>query len=276
MKKRLTRLVPRFLKPALRGIYYLPLDVIDAVKGRDSMIPPRSMIFIGSGDFTWIGREFKGYFVQLGGLQSNERVLDVGCGIGRMAVPLTDYLSPDGEYWGFDIVEKGVDWCRKRISPKYANFHFHHSDVYNKSYNPKGAVLPQDYRFPFADGFFDFVFLVSVFTHMLPAGLENYVREISRVLRAGGRCLCTFFILNDEARSLIQSGRSALDFEYELEGCRTIDREVPEESVAYEEADVAKLLEACGLSISEPVSYGSWCGRASFLTFQDLIVASKS
>jgi SAM-dependent methyltransferase len=275
MKKQLAKLVPRFLKPAIRGIYYFPMDVIDAVKGRDSMVPPRSMIFIGSGDFTVIGNEFKSYFIQLAGLQPGARVLDVGCGIGRMAVPLTEYLSPDGEYWGFDVVEKGIDWCRKRISSKHANFHFLHSDVCNKSYNPKGAVLSQDYRFPFVDGFFDFVFLVSVFTHMLPSGLENYLREISRVLGAGGRCLCTFFILNDEARSLIRSGRSALDFEHELEGCRTIDREVPEESVAYEEADVTKLFEACGLSIREPVSYGSWCGRASFLTFQDLIVASK-
>ncbi len=104
------------------------------------MIPPRGMIFIGAGDFEQIGKDFRKHFIELGDLQPDDRVLDVGCGIGRMAIPLTSYLSKEGEYWGFDIVKKGIEWCQKRISPKYANFHFLHSDIYNKEYNPKGKI----------------------------------------------------------------------------------------------------------------------------------------
>src|SRR5262245_2380217 len=119
MKQTLARLIPAFLKPALRKIYYLPLDILDRFKRRDGMVPFRSMIFVGGGDFEKIGREFKSYFIDLANLQSNHRVLDVGCGIGRMAVPLTSYLSQEGEYYGFDIVARGIDWCQNRISPKY-------------------------------------------------------------------------------------------------------------------------------------------------------------
>lgn len=101
------------------------------------------------------------------------------------------------------------------------HFHFQHSNVYNKYYNPHGKVRAQDFQFPFDDESLDFVFLTSVFTHMLPSDLENYLSEISRVLKTGGKCLITFFILNEESESLVRSGRSTLDFRYKIEGCLT-------------------------------------------------------
>jgi 2-polyprenyl-3-methyl-5-hydroxy-6-metoxy-1,4-benzoquinol methylase len=76
---------------------------------RKNMVPPRTMYhFVGDGDYKAVGMEFRNLFTQYGGLKPEHRVLDVGCGIGRMAVPLTEYLSGPGEYRGFDIVKKGV------------------------------------------------------------------------------------------------------------------------------------------------------------------------
>jgi ubiquinone/menaquinone biosynthesis C-methylase UbiE len=275
MQKHLTRLIPDFMKPTLKKVYYFPIDTIDRLKRRDSMIPPRSMIFVGAGDFVKIGEEFKNHFINLADLQPNDRVLDVGCGIGRMAIPLTGYLTPGGEYWGFDIVAEWIDWCQNRISPKFTNFHFLHSDVYNQHYNVNGKVLARDFQFPFDDDFFDFVFLTSVFTHMLPLDLENYLSEIARVLKTGGKCLITFFILNEESESLIRAGRSALDFRYQVNGCLTIDKNDPEAAIAYREAYLVKLFGKHGLKIIHPIHYGSWCQREAFLTYQDIIVAAK-
>src|SRR5712671_5833105 len=126
MRSYLANLVPVALKPALRKLYYFPIDFIDNLRGRDRLTPPKSLIFVGDGDFEQAGREFRRYFIELANLQPHDRVLDVGCGIGRMAVPLTDYMSQEGEYWGFDIVRSGIEWCQSRISADFPNFHFQH------------------------------------------------------------------------------------------------------------------------------------------------------
>jgi ubiquinone/menaquinone biosynthesis C-methylase UbiE len=275
MKKHLVSLIPELLQPTFRKIYYFPIDIIDRLKGRDSMIPPKSMSFVGSGDFEQTGQEFKEYFIRLAKLQPENTVLDVGCGIGRMAVPLTSYLSSGGEYWGFDIVKKGIDWCQNRITGKYGNFHFLHSDVYNKHYNSKGKILAQDYKFPFEDSYFNFVFLTSVLTHMLPSDLENYLSETSRVLKTGGKCLITYFILNDESHGLIRAGRSTLNFSHKIEACLTTNLKDPEAAIAYDEAFIEKLYKKYSLRIIQPVHYGSWCSRDAFLSYQDLIIAEK-
>ena len=39
-------------------------------------------------------------------LSPDHRVLDIGCGTGRMAIPLTSFLSKKGSYEGFDIVRR--------------------------------------------------------------------------------------------------------------------------------------------------------------------------
>jgi SAM-dependent methyltransferase len=275
MRKQLSRYIPDFLKPPLRKLYRFPIEVVDRCKRRNGMIPPKSMIFIGDGDFEQTGREFLKLFVELANLRPNDRILDVGCGIGRMAIPLTEYVSAEGEYWGFDIVKKGIAWCRSRISPRFGNFHFLHSDVYNEHYNPKGKVRARDFRFPFGDATFDFVFLTSVFTHMLPPDMENYLGEISRVLKDEGRCLITFFLMNEESKGLVHSGRGTLDFKYEMQGYLTISEGDPEVAVAYREESVVHLLGKHGLRIAGPIHYGSWRGRESFVTFQDLIIATK-
>ena len=91
-------------------------DARDALRGRrDARVPPRRLNFVGITDFVDTGDEFLGHFVALGGLQPDGRVLDVGCGIGRMARPLAGYLGRDGSYDGFDINAQGIAWCRAAL-----------------------------------------------------------------------------------------------------------------------------------------------------------------
>ena len=135
----------------------------------------------------------------------------------------------------------GVNWCRKKIASKYPNFHFQLADVFNKKYNPSGKYKASEYKFPYENASFDFVSLTSVFTHMLPQDMENYFCEIARVLKRDGRCLVTFFLLNEESLQLINAGKSTLDFKYDFGRYRAISTSVPEAAICYDEAFILGL-----------------------------------
>lgn len=227
--------------------------------------------------FTESGQRFcNQYLVKLGGLKPSDRVLDVGCAIGRIAMPLIKFLNKNGSYEGIDIVPPAIKWCTKNISPKFPNFRFTLADVYNKRYNINAKTTADEYKFPYEDNSFDFVFLASIFTHLIPKDMENYFREISRVLKKGGKCLITFFLLNEESVKLIKEGKSIQPFVYELDGFWTTMKNLPEAAIAYDEKYIKKLYEKNELSILEPIFYGSWSGRKNFTAPQDIIIAKKN
>jgi len=276
MSKFFTSYIPMRVYRRLRRLYYIPCDIAETVfKKKDELNPPRSKSFIYGFDFKRVGEEYARLLVEIGGLKQNDRILDVGCGIGRVAIPLTKHLTGEGEYWGFDIIQEGIDWCTENITLKFPNFHFQAVNIYNKSYHPKGKYSAAEFKFPYDDEYFDFACATSVFTHMLPADMENYLSEISRILKPGGRCFHTFFLLNKEAMTLISEGAGRFNFQYEGNGYRTVSRNDPEKAIAYDDSRIRKLYQHNGLTINEPVHFGSWCGRKGYLSGQDIITAVK-
>lgn len=275
----ISRPLKRALKPlasVARKAGYFFVDVFESAFGlRDELTPPRSKIFIGNGDFKMIGDEFLQHFIGKAGLKPADKILDVGCGIGRMAVPLTRYVK-EGSYEGIDIVSDGIDWCTKKITPKFPAFKFQQADVHSERYNPKGKYKASEYKFPFEDESFDFVFLTSVFTHMLPQDVDNYLSEISRVLKRDGKCLITYFLLNQESKEQIRQKRGLYSFQHALGDCKVEHDDLPEDAVAFEEDYVRNLHGKHGLNVVDPIHYGSWCGRSAFLSFQDIVVAAKN
>ena len=275
MKAAAKRFVPRRIRPAARRIYFFPTDTLDFLLGRrDALTPPKGRIFHNPNAFKRIGNEFFRYFVDLGDLKPHERVLEVGCGIGRMAVPLTGYLS-GGEYEGFDVMPKAIEWCQENISSEYPKFRFQVADVYNKEYNLRGTYKASQYEFPYEDESFDFVILTSVFTHMLPEEVSNYLSEIERVMKPGGRAVITFFLLNQESLKLVESGMSTIDFRYDFGVYRVKEKNTPEAAIAFQEDFIRDLYKEKGLKIAEPIRYGSWSGREDSLSLQDIVVAQK-
>ncbi|HEV3000702.1 MAG TPA: class I SAM-dependent methyltransferase [Solirubrobacteraceae bacterium] len=251
------------------------LDVRDRVSGRaDRLVPPRRLDYAGHSDFVATGEEFLAYFVELGGLQPHHAVLDVGCGMGRMARPLAGFLSSEGSYDGFDVNRDGIGWCRRRYA-RHDNFRFQVADLYNRRYNPHGAHAAGDYRFPYDDERFDLAILTSVLTHLLEREADHYLAETARVLKPGGRMLATFFLLNEESRGLIADGSAALAFLDPDDHVSVLDADLPEEAVAYDEEWLGERLAEHGLR-PEATRYGSWCGRPDFASFQDLIVATSA
>ncbi len=271
--------VPRPVLLAKQYLSCVPQDFLDALLGRtEPLMPPTRLMFDGPrtrAEFKANGAEFLRYYVEFGKLKPDEHVLDVGCGIGRKTIPLTQYLNRAARYEGFDIVATGIRWCQKHISAPYPNFHFQWVDVYNKTYNPNGKCRPADFQFPFPDNCFDFAAVGSVFTHMLPRDMGHYLCEIARVLKPGGRCLITYFIFNDESSECIRAQKSTLGFEYQMEGYRTTSLSAPEDAVCFDELYILDLYRKYGLDIQPPIYYGSWCGRPEYSSYQDIVVAVK-
>ncbi len=269
--------LPPGLRRAARRLWYLPADLADTITGkRGPMIPPRGRIFIGSGDFTATGLALRDQLVELGGLEPHHRVLDVGCGMGRVAVPLTSFLDEAGSYEGFDIVPSAIRWCRKRITSRFPRFRFTHADLRNDLYNLTTDREARSFVFPYSDREFDLVFLTSVFTHMLMEDTRNYLSQIHRVLKPQGVCLATFFLLNGETGALMaRSGKEM--FTTRLDHHALFHPKVREANVAYDEEYLLKeLIGAAGFKV-EQVHYGFWPGRdrTELNNYQDIVVFRK-
>jgi ubiquinone/menaquinone biosynthesis C-methylase UbiE len=242
----------RRISYALRHDFTLPTPPVEFIES------------VGGGDFHAVGEHFMMIFQDHCDLASDATVLDIGSGCGRIAIPLTRYLLPTAQYHGIEIVLPMLEWCRQNITSKCPNFQFHHASLRNTLYSQIGDNAG-GYRFPFDDNKFDFAFATSVFTHLNPKSVKQYITEMHRVLKPDGTALTTWFLLN---RDNIAWGAS-----YANGICRVAIPESPEAITAYEEQYVFQLLREVGLKI-DGISYGSWTGRKG-LSLQDLILTSK-
>jgi SAM-dependent methyltransferase len=256
------------------------VDRLERAVGRgDPLVPPRHLRTVGGGDFSSVGDLVLSQLIAVGGLQRDARVLDVGCGSGRVAIPLTRYLST-GSYTGFDVSAAAITWCQTELTSRFPSFRFDHLDVTNGHYNRGGQIDAAAVRLPYADGSFDFAFATSVFTHLLPGQIIHYADELSRVLTADGVVFATFFLLTPASESRIASGAADIelpavfrDEELGLE-YRAMEARRPERAVAFPEMFVQR---AFGPTRWSPprVHPGSWSGGGPADHYQDVVIAHR-
>ena len=263
--------VPPAWRFALRRLYYLPHDSWQWLTGRrEPLTPPKGLIYTGSGDFKREGELALSFFRSFCGLQAGHQVLDIGSGIGRIAIPLAGYLDPTGGYEGFDVVETGVKWCRENISSRHPNFRFQYVPLDNDLYRKEGQSAA-NFKFPYPEDSFHLSIASSLFTHMLPEEVLNYLGEIHRVLKPGGRCYATFFLYDHETK-----WPEEFAFPHDYGHYRLMDDQVKSANVAFETSFLFNALAQNGLSLCHFFpGYWRTGNRQENTAFQDVVIMGK-
>lgn len=261
----MSNLWPRRAAVAARDfVYRHALTPVDRLVRGDALLPPAHLRFyyyrtLNPEAYARACRAARTE-LEIRGLEPNHNVLDIGCGIGNLALGLAGYLQ--GRYEGVDINREAVEWCQSAITPRHSRFHFHHADVSSTAYNPKGRGVAAQYRYPFDNHSFDRIFLGSVLTHLLPDAFEATIAEIARLLSPGGKCIASCFLMNGDNRASVEAGHSFMSFGVAIDHARVHSAACPEAAIAFDEAYVRGVIDRAGLAI-EDVRRGRWWAGAA-------------
>jgi ubiquinone/menaquinone biosynthesis C-methylase UbiE len=107
-------------------------------------------------------------------LTSFGTLLDFGCGCGRVLRAVATVKSPAQKLFGTDIDAEAITWCKKNYQ-RIAEF------------GVNECLPPTSY----ADGSFDFIYSISIFTH-LPEDMHHaWLAELKRISKPGGYLVLT-------------------------------------------------------------------------------------
>ena len=110
--------------------------------------------------------------------QPGDKVLDVGCGPGTMAIVLSQMVTPGGEVVGIDASLQMIEVARKKAGRERSTARFE-------------PAATED--LPFAEGYFDMA-MSTFMLHHLPEDVQSKgLTDVRRVLKRGGRFVIADF-----------------------------------------------------------------------------------
>ncbi|MGC1206109.1 MAG: class I SAM-dependent methyltransferase, partial [Flavobacteriaceae bacterium] len=253
------------------------IDTLDKIKGnRHKYVPPRGYIYTGSpaesNDFIAQGSHQLKLLQSEINLKPDDTVLDIGSGIGRTAIALTNYLNSNGKYEGFDVVKSGVDWCNSKIGEDYSNFNFAFIPLFNDLYN-NSHLNAENFIFPYKQEYFDKVFSFSVFTHMQVNEIQNYFKEINRVLKKNGMAFSTFFLYDMRDEEFI-SKKEGFGFPIKKNGYRLMNNKVKSGNIAIHKDKLNEMMDKENLHIVKIID-GFWKENKESSEYQDIVIFKK-
>lgn len=246
-------------------------------------IPEELIMLTGGGTDDWdrISKYHIELYRKYTPVEKNDFILEIGCGVGRDAIQLTNVLSNKGGYVGIDIIKPSIEWCKKNITSKYKNFKFHYYDIKSQIHNSTGKVTTRDIKLPVKDGSVDRIFLHSVFTHMFEDDIQHYLKEFNRVLKDDGLVMASFFVMDSKsleslAKGKGNGGRHPLSFKYKINNdCYINDRDYPEGAVGYTPKKIRSMLFKANLGThGRFIHRGQWSGLEGS-NGQDILILEK-
>ena len=201
-------------------------------------------IFNGHVDFVQTGSRCWLTFLSRKYCTSTSDVVELGCGCGRIARALSEPLwDPwfEGTYVGVDIDSEMIAYCRNNFPED--RFKFVLSPHKSRTYSPNKSCLAWEITPDLviaAPESKDFVYSLSLFTHLLEREIIDYLRETYRILRSDGIMLITFSCIEH-----VELGHR-WTFRHRRGNAYIENLRYPEAAVAYHEAFMTELVANCG------------------------------
>jgi SAM-dependent methyltransferase len=136
------------------------------------------------------------------GLSRESRLIDWGCGAGRLAVGILERWGGIARYDGIDVQKHLVGWANRNLASDTVRFQS--VDVANARYNLDGS--PERY-IPGKTGDYDALYGYSVLSHMDSAEVVSYLAEIRRLIKPGGFAWVTAFVEDDVPDETVNPAR---------------------------------------------------------------------
>lgn len=280
----LRALVPSLPPLTRRRALMLPLDLLDRIlnlpwRELRALPPNRMRLRVGVQNrllcngiaFRTMALDLWMVLLARGHAALDSRIVDLGCGCGRFALPLRDLnlwgRGFRGQYLGVDIDPEMLAWCRRHFD---ARFSWHDARKPSATYRPRPdpdtspelAAAPR-LAVPVADASRDLVLANSLFSHLLEHDFIEYAAEAARMLRPGGWFYLTAFVLEH----VRQGGRlgDRWTFGHQRGAARIESPRYPEAAVAYEIAWIRRTIRAAGFDrvriARSPAQSLIWCRR---------------
>ena len=128
-------------------------------------------------------------------IKSYNTILDIGCGPGRLALGLINNNAEIKKYVGVDVNKTPIEWCKTNLTTLNGNYDFFHLNKYNARYAPSNST--EKFSYFDNDVFknkYDLVYLYSVFSHLEPDDLIDYLNLFKNILEPNGVVYATVFV----------------------------------------------------------------------------------
>lgn len=152
---------------------------------------PRHLRFMGESDETFLQIADELASEVLPWIQADCRLLDFGCGYGRLAYGLARNGFA-GQYIGVDVLPRHVGWLANHFFPQTGGqYQFTTTELKNPRYNPNGKLL-QETDLGFAPADFDAVAVMDTFIHLPEGDIAAHLATLAGFLKPGGTLIARF------------------------------------------------------------------------------------